>query len=275
MSFAPASKVSISQTTTWIKALAAASKSLEAQDRTFHIFPQKSKERREAMKKLALAAKSLPPGTPIERGIRTPFQTDEIPHPPRPETRERIRELAREALAQDSRQPYVSTTRAGLDEGILATVPGSLTLQIIDDLENDATGSCELVVKNMLWNTGSHGCTITADLLPATFAARLSRPDCDPYRNESRSIVQVEGYIALSNNPFFFESIFSVVPPSAAPNGRSGVILGQRSFMDHLDFRQVPRTILEAHGDTLKDDEWGDIEINEWVDPVTLEITKF
>jgi hypothetical protein len=52
----------------------------------------------------------------------------------------------------------------------------------------------------MLWDTGSHGCTITADLLPEWFAYRLAGPENDPHRNNSRGIVQVQWYLALSNS---------------------------------------------------------------------------
>jgi hypothetical protein len=134
--------------------------------------------------------------------------------------------------------------------------------------DNDESAMCKLVMEDMLWDMGSHGCIITADLLPERFANRLADPGSDPYRDDSGGIVQVQGYLALSNSQFFFESIFRVIPPSMIPNGRSGVILGQRYFMDHMDFRQVPRTILEGRGEELKENEWGDIKIIEWMDPI-------
>ena len=141
--------------------------------------------------------------------------------------------------------------------------------------DNDESAKCKLVMEDMLWDTGSHGCTITADLLPEKFANRLADPKNDPYRDDSGSRVQVQGYLALSNSQFFFESIFTVVPPSMVPNGRSGVILGQKCFMDHMEFRQVPRTILEGRGEELKEDEWGDIKIIEWMDPISGETKIF
>src|SRR5271154_4960347 len=59
------------------------------------------------------------------------------------------------------------------------------------------------------------------------FANRLSNPKNDPYRDRSLTTVQVQGYLALSNCEFYFETIVRVVPHSMVPNGRSGVILGQ------------------------------------------------
>jgi hypothetical protein len=280
---ASTAKVSVSPDSTWTTALAVASKSLDDEDQATLIFPERSKERREAIKKLALSKRPrsstsiLPePSTSIRRRIRTPFPKDISPAPARPEAKERIRKMAREVLAQGYREPYALDIRAALTEDILATVPGTLTLEMIGAAEdNDGSPKCKLVMEDMLWDTGSHGCTITADLLPERFANRLADPENDPYRDDSRGIVQVQGYLALSNSQFFFESIFTVVPPSMVPNGCSGVILGQRCFMDHMDFRQVPRTILEGRGEELKEDEWGDIKIIEWMDPISGETKIF
>src|SRR3984957_19004599 len=169
---APTAKVSISPDSTWTTALAVASKSLEDEDRATLIFPETSKERREAIKKLALSERSrlssnIPLGSSasIGRRIRTPFPKDIKPPPARPGAKERIRELAREALAQPYRQPYASDIRAALTEHNLATVSGTLTLEMIDATDdNDEPVKCKLAVEDMLWDTGSHGRTITADL---------------------------------------------------------------------------------------------------------------
>jgi hypothetical protein len=281
--YAPTAKVSISPDSTWIVALAVASKSLEDEDQATLIFPEISEERREAIKKLVLSERprsstNIPPrpSASIGRRIRTPFPKDITPPPATPEAKERIRELAREALAQGHRQPYTLDIRAALADGMLATISGTLQLEMIDIAkDNDESTKCKLVIEDMLWDTGSHRCTITTDLLPEMFANRLADPGNDPYRNDSGNIVQVQGYLALSNSRFFFESIFTIVPSSMVPNGRSGVILGQNCFMDRMDFRQIPRTILEGRGEKLKEDEWGDIKIIEWMNPVSGETKTF
>jgi hypothetical protein len=216
---APTAKVSISPGSTWTEALAVALKSLEDEDQATLIFPERSKERREAIRKLALSETSrlssnIPPEPPAPMGrrIRTPFPKDITPPPARPEAKERIRKLAREALAQGYRQPYAFDIRAALTEDILPTVSGTLTLEMIDATEdNDESAKCKLVVEDMLWDTGSHGCAITADLLPERFANRLADPENNSYHDDSGGIVQVQGYLALSNSKFFFESIFAVV----------------------------------------------------------------
>jgi hypothetical protein len=274
--YAPAANVSISPDATWTDALTVAAESLEDKNRATLIFPERSKEEREAIRKLALSENIPPrPSASIGRRIRTPFPKDITPPPAKPEAKERIRKLAKEALAQGWRQPYPLDIRAGLTEDILATVSGTLILEIIDAVEDDDLAKCKLVMEDMLWDTGSHGCTITADLLPEIFTNRLADPENNPYRDNSGSMVQVQGYVAFSNSKFFFQSIFTVVPHSMVPNRRRGVILGQRCLMDHMDFRQVPRAILEGRGEELKEDEWGDIKIFEWMDPVTGETKIF
>jgi len=84
---APTVMVSVSPKLTWTDALAVALKSLEDEDQTTLVFPERTKERREAIKKLALSEKSsssanIRPGptTSTERRIRTPFPKDRPPH---------------------------------------------------------------------------------------------------------------------------------------------------------------------------------------------------
>src|SRR5271170_13798 len=114
-------------------ALAVASKSLEDEDQTTLVFPERSKERREAIKKLALSEKphsstNIPLGSSasIGRRIRTPFPKDRTSPPAKPEAKEWIQKMAREVIEQDYRQPYTLDIRATLTEGYLVTVSGTL-----------------------------------------------------------------------------------------------------------------------------------------------------
>jgi hypothetical protein len=147
--YAPTAKVSISPDSTWTKALAVALRSLEDEDQATLIFPETSKEQREAIKKLVLSQKHVPPGPSASTGrrIRTPFPNDISPPPPRPGGKARIRELAKEALAEPYRQPYTLDIRAALGEGNLATVSGTLRMELIDAAEdNDKSQKCKLVI---------------------------------------------------------------------------------------------------------------------------------
>lgn len=181
-------------------------------------------------------------------------------------TREGVQKPARGALTQSYRQLYVPcvlTSRLTLTEGPLTTITGSLNLGVIGHLEGQLSASCALDIEEMLWHIGSRGCSITADLLPESFLNRLSDSENGPYRDEPGT-VQVHEYIALSNFKYHFESLFTVVPQHKGPSGRRAVTLGQRFFMDRMDFRMEPRAILESHGEKLNENEWSDLKATEW-----------
>ena len=67
----------------------------------------------------------------------------------------------------------------------------SVFSKAFDAAEDDELAKCKLVMEDMLWDTGSHGCTITADLLPQRFTNRLADPENNLYRDDSGDIVQV------------------------------------------------------------------------------------
>ncbi|KIN05147.1 hypothetical protein OIDMADRAFT_17851 [Oidiodendron maius Zn] len=132
----------------------------------------------------------------------------------------------------------------------------------------------ELLLDDMLWDTGSHGCTITSDLLSHEFMEYLGEKEHDPYRDQSGMRVQVDGYVAFSNKEFRFNTIFTVVPPSQMPNSRSGVILGQKGLIDRMVRTETPREILKHRGEDVKDHEWGTIDILEYINTCG-ELIKF
>jgi hypothetical protein len=172
---APTAKMKISRESTWADVLSAVSKSLEEVDQGIRFIPQQTKERREAVKKLALSDEyravlnnPLRSSASVVHRIRTPFPGNVAPRPPRRPRppRERVRQMAKEVLEQGFRQPYALNLRAARTENTLATVRGELTLRGIDAEEDDLTSECELKVESMLWDSGSHSCIITSDILP-------------------------------------------------------------------------------------------------------------
>jgi hypothetical protein len=108
-----------------------------------------------------------------------------------------------------------------------------------------------------------------------SFTRYLAKAENDPYRDASGTMVQADGCITLTNSNLDFTCVFTVVPPSKVPNSRSGVILGQRGFLNRMTRIEIPGTILEARGKELKENEWGDINIMEWKDPMTDKIVRF
>ena len=206
--------------------------------------------------------------------IQTPFPKDLEPSPPTPEMREALKKQAEEMMGLPSRQPYVLQVTATITESTLAVVSGKLRVRGIDTEFEDMSREHHLILDDMLWDTGSHGCTITSDLLPHKFMEYLRGKEHEPYRDQLGMRVQVDGYLALSNNEFRFNTIFTVVPPSQIPNSRSGVILGQRGLIDRMVRTETPREILKHRGEDIKDHEWGTIDILEYIDPFG-ELVKF
>lgn len=165
------------------------------------------------------------------------------------------------------RKPHDVQVAASLSEGLLPAVSGTLRLTGIDEnLDRFTIDVAEVGTDDMLWDTGSDTCIITNDLLPEKFKEYLQTKMHDPYRSASGTRVQVDAYIALSNSKFEFNTVFTVVPPSSVPNCRSGVILGQNGFINHLVYTQIPRSIMERRGEDIQADKWGVINILEFVD---------
>ena len=265
--YAPDASVTIPIRATWTAALMEASQAVESSSREMFIFPKRRPEMQEALRKQALSAANFEPlssrqGLPI----RSPFPKHKEPPRASAQQKENFRKIAKENSPLTEQKPYILTVRANLTERLLPTVSGTLRLQGLD-AENIST-ECSIDSEDMLWDTGSHSCTITEDLLPPEFLKYLREPEHDPYRNTSGTKVHVDAYLGLSNTEFFFNLIFTVIPLSSAPNHRSGVILGQHGFLDAIVTSAVPRSILVHRGEEVEESIWGDISVHEYLDSV-------
>jgi hypothetical protein len=78
--------------------------------------------------------------------------------------------------------------------------------------------------------------------------------------------VQVSAIVAFGDQPpLQLDCVFVVLSKERVPNQRSGIILGQCSLLDRLQFRAIPRSVLRPtrhrrRGQTVDDDVWGDIQ---------------
>ena len=289
---APAATAKISCRTTWTAALQTAQRSLEQQDQQLAIFPKQTKERQQALKEMALSMRSTSANVPSRASngrtttsenassrtsdglpIRTNVPKHQLPPRSSPALRERLRELAKENMAFSYLQPYPLQVPARITERVLPIVSGTLRLRGLDGDPDDETDGCELDLNDMLWDTGAHGCTITEDILPSRFRTYLQSSEHDPYRDASGLHVQVDGYLALTNAPFNFNTIINVRLASSLPNGRSGVILGQSGFLNRMVWTSIPRIVLEMRGEDVGDNFWGDIHVSEYIDVVGARFT--
>ncbi|KAI9670797.1 MAG: uracil DNA glycosylase [Caeruleum heppii] len=140
-----------------------------------------------------------------------------------------------------------------IDEEYLAAIPGVLILRGVDAQPDEP----ECIIQNgsMLFDTGAHTFCITDDMLPESFTSYLDNPIHDPYRGTlSASVkVQVSATVAIGKQPpLNIDCVFTVVKKASVPNKRSGIILGQCSLLDRLQYHVLPGHVLRARGDASK-----------------------
>lgn len=177
--------------------------------------------------------------------------------------RQRLRDEALRMTREPWRDPYISL-RAGLIERYLPIVRAQVTAQAIDPEPNSPTG--RLTVP-MIWDTGSHRTIIARELLSVEFVQSQAEPYHDPYRSGDNLCVQIDAIIALSNSSVPISCVALIVPKSSMPNQYEGMLFGQFGGIDRLNCRSVPRELLLAKGQDISDEYWGDVIIEEYLNP--------
>ena len=126
-------------------------------------------------------------------------------------------------------EPFI-VTNAALEDQKLATVPGKIKLSAIDGGETDP--AVEIRNDKCLWDTGAQFCSISADLVTRIDPSFLDLEVHEQHRMHSNVGVQVDAIFSLSNTTFEISTIFLVLPATAVPDKRTGIILGQHGFID-------------------------------------------
>jgi hypothetical protein len=200
------------------------------------------------------------PGLPI----RTQYDTKSLPFP-KPaseEAQKRLKEHAK--LDHHSYDPYVLTLHAKITEKTLPIVKGQVLLKGVDHINGDQTQLLEHV--DMIWDTGAHRTIITEDLLSESFRQFLKDSRHDAYRLDNGLRVQMDSVIGFSNVPIRITAIILVVPKSVMPDERIGILFGQLQCIDRISYHSSPRCILQAKGEDISEEMWGDIVIDGYVD---------
>ena len=115
------------------------------------------------------------------------------------------------------------------------------------DLDNVSLAKAEL-----LWDTGAHSAVVVDELLPQKFKDYLAQPEHDCYRSADGVRVQIDALITFSNQVLALSCVCVVVPRSAVPNSRVGILLGQHMCINKLVYKSVPQAILCARGESVK-----------------------
>jgi len=118
---------------------------------------------------------------------------------------------------------------------------------------------CQLKGVEILWDTGAASTIITKDLLDEEFQAYLSDPIHMAYHDQNSTRVQISFTLNFTNSLFTMDLTAWVVDKQAVTNMRSAILLGQKG-------RSIPRSVLEARGETIDERCWGDLLLESYVD---------
>lgn len=206
----------------------------------------RTREERRRLKELA----SETWGPPGPLTILNAIPAGELPMPMRAMSGER--KVLRESLHKEEAmsKPY-NMTCALVEDQNLATISGQIKLSAIDAWGLDPT--VDIRHDHCMWDTGAQYCSISEDLITKIDPTFLDLGIHKDYRIPYFTGVQVDDIFSLSNTILEISTVFRVLPTSAIPNGRSGIILGQHGFIDRMIVETIPRSILVKRGEELDD----------------------
>lgn len=259
--------VKVERDTTWQLATTTVLNALGDRDGPVFITPPRSRRAREYIKRLALE-EATSSGSRTIHGLPLRNAPDLAalpqPKPTSMSARTKLKEnLQREPIPD--REPYLLCITAMAEDRWLPSIPGNVKITGIEPISDDDP---TLVISrsDILFDTGAHVSTITDDLLSDEFREYLSHSIHDPYRSSTGVTVQVTCVIAFGVQPALeMECAFRVVPVDSVPNQRSGIILGQNTVIDSIEYSSRPRKTLIARGEEVADSVWGDIVIDGYV----------
>ncbi|KAI1828075.1 hypothetical protein F4861DRAFT_490544 [Xylaria intraflava] len=193
------------------------------------------------------------------------LMSEDCPEPCSPARRAILKKKLIDENGRPPQAPYL-VLNAWQTKGSLAAISGDVTITAVDYDADAGMPNCKLRNAEILWDTGAPITIVTKDLLSKEFAEHLDDPVHEPYKDSSGTRTQVTFNLDFSNTLFKVDTITVVMDKSSIPNMRSGIILGQRDCIDILQYRSIPRSIMEAKGQTIPDTQWGDVILEAYVD---------
>ena len=159
------------------------------------------------------------------------------------------------------RKPFHHTV-ATIEDAKLPNLSARIALTAIDSDNNTDDPRITIQTDHCLFDTGAQYCSVSDDLVDPAF---LNLKVHDNYRFHNNLGIQADSVFSLSNSTFKITGIFFILPLSSIPNRRSGVILGQHTFIDKLMVELIPRSILIKRGEHVGPRIWGDMNIKAMV----------
>ena len=152
------------------------------------------------------------------------------------------------------------------EDRLLSVISGHIRLTALDG--NNISPFTLVKSDACLFDTGTQITCITENLLSEEFKRYITE---DPIFEGSRydsgaTAVQLDGLFSFSGSMLKINTMVKIYPPGRMINGRSGVIIGQLLFIDSLMYRTIPKSVLVAKGQVCDEQEWGDIQIEEYLD---------
>lgn len=265
----PFLSATVSSNCTWRTAIAAAESSFGDSDREISLHSQSRFGSRKMLQQIA-KDNALSPQSALNTSssfglpIRTTVDFGKIGVPKKASEKAR-RVLRKEAQSwPDLPPPHTLTIRASTVENLLPVVSANITMYGLDARADDPHVS--FTQAELLWDTGAPSTIVVDELLPESFREYLTKPENDCYRSSNGTRVQLDALVAFSNHVLDISCVSVVVPRSAIPNSRAGILLGQNMCLNRLVCRSIPRAILSARGEKVPDTVWGDILIEDYVD---------
>lgn len=259
----------VSARCTWKNAVRAAESSLGDLDREISLHLQPRFGRRRILQQIAInSARS--PQSPLNTQssfglpIRTSIDTRKL------RIHKRASENVRQTLIKEAKEwpelppPHALTVRATITENLLPIVSANIMLYGLDSTATDPYVS--LINTEVLWDTGAHSTVVVDELLPQKFKDYLEQPENDCYRSADGIRVQIDALITFTNQVLALSCVCVVVPRSAVPTSRVGILLGQHMGINRMVYKSIPRAVLSARGESVPETIWGDILIEEYVD---------
>lgn len=233
------------------------------------LLPTSNPARRRALRLQALESKNVfDEAQPFSstRQIRTPgnLKPEEYPPPPSPNRRALLKQKFLDENEPLFREPFLLNIPALYTERVLPGIIGNASITAVD--WEPGMPKCDLSLIEILWDTGAASTIITKDLLDEQFQSYLSDPIHRDYQSPDGTRVQISFALELTNSVFRMDLIAWVVDKECVPNRQSGVILGQKGCIDALQYRSIPRSILEAQGQAVNERLWGDLILESFVD---------
>lgn len=178
-----------------------------------------------------------------------------------------LRQSLQEAVDKDilNKDPYVTALHPSVSEASLPLLYANVSLEAMDVEESDLSAQGSLDNIRVLWDTGAHITIITEDILPKAFLEHIRGPAYSLYQQPKGYAIQTAITLQLSNCNRRFETIAMVRSVDSVPNGFSGIIAGQHSLLNTIEYRVVPCRVLEEKGIDANG-YWGKIRLLSHVD---------